>query len=158
MNNNFLGVWIPLEILTNKELSDKEKIILSIIFNLSIKEGFCYASNRYLSEILNITIGRVSKIINSLKAKNYINLEFKYKKGTKEIIGRKIRIKNEQLIGIVKNNYRYSQHEQKGIVKNDQDIKNKYKKIYNYKAYPQRIYPKGFLETFYTNVEFIGKN
>ena len=30
-NLNLKGIWIPIEILTNKNLSDKEKTILSII-------------------------------------------------------------------------------------------------------------------------------
>jgi len=30
-NLNLKGLWIPIEILTDKNLSDKEKIILSII-------------------------------------------------------------------------------------------------------------------------------
>ena len=38
-NLNLKGLWIPIEILTDKNLSDKEKTILSIILFLS-KEIF----------------------------------------------------------------------------------------------------------------------
>ena len=34
-NLNLKGLWIPIEILTDKNLSDKEKTILSIILFLS---------------------------------------------------------------------------------------------------------------------------
>ena len=45
-NKQFLGVWLPAEILLNNTLADKEKILMSIIFNLSLKEGYSNASNR----------------------------------------------------------------------------------------------------------------
>lgn len=35
------GLWIPAEILLNEELSDKEKIILSMILYLSEEKGSC---------------------------------------------------------------------------------------------------------------------
>ncbi|MBQ7882279.1 MAG: helix-turn-helix domain-containing protein, partial [Treponema sp.] len=60
------GVWIPKEILLNEELNDKEKIVLSIVLCLSSELGYCFAGNRYLSNVLGVTINRVSKIISSL--------------------------------------------------------------------------------------------
>ena len=38
------GLWIPAEILLNKDLSDKEKIILSMILYLSEEKRSCFAS------------------------------------------------------------------------------------------------------------------
>ena len=72
------GIWIPLEILENKKLSDKEKLLYSIILSLSLDTGYCYANNRYLGKILNITTGRVSKLISSLKAKKFIEIKMIY--------------------------------------------------------------------------------
>lgn len=40
------GLWIPLEILTNNKLSDKEKYIYSIILYLSKENKKCSCSNR----------------------------------------------------------------------------------------------------------------
>jgi len=40
------GIWIPFEILTNNEMSDKEKYIYSIILFLSKETNKCYCSNR----------------------------------------------------------------------------------------------------------------
>ena len=34
-NLNLKGIWIPIEVLTDKNLSDKEKMILAIILFLS---------------------------------------------------------------------------------------------------------------------------
>ena len=70
------GLWIPAEILLNKDLSDKEKIILSMILYLSEEKGSCFASNKYIANIVNVTPERVSKIIRSLKDKGYVNLSF----------------------------------------------------------------------------------
>ena len=74
------GLWIPAEILLNEDLSDKEKIILSMILFLSEDTSSCFASNKYIANIVNVTHERVSKIIRSLKNKEYINVKLKYKK------------------------------------------------------------------------------
>ena len=65
-------LWIPAEILLNKELSEKEKIILSMFLYLSDETGSCFASNKYIASIVSVTSERVSKIVNSLKKKEYI--------------------------------------------------------------------------------------
>ena len=71
------GLWIPAEILLNKALSDKEKIILSMILYLSDETGSCFASNQYIATIVKVTPNRVSKIISSLKNKKYIQVKKK---------------------------------------------------------------------------------
>ena len=47
-------------------------------------------SNSYISELLNITKIQSSKIINSLKKKEYIKIDMIYKENSKEIALRKI--------------------------------------------------------------------
>ena len=79
------GLWIPAEILLNNDLSDKEKIILSMVLYLSDETGSCFASNKYIASIVNVTSDRVSKIISSLKDNGYVDVNLKYKKVTKEI-------------------------------------------------------------------------
>ena len=77
------GLWIPAEILLNNDLSDKEKIILSMILYLSDETGSCFASNKYIASIVNVTSDRVSKIVSSLKEKGYVDVNLKYKIDTK---------------------------------------------------------------------------
>lgn len=77
------GLWIPAEVLLNEKLSDKEKIILSMILYLSDETGSCFASNKYIASIVNVTSDRVSKIVSSLKEKQYIKVNLKYKKNSK---------------------------------------------------------------------------
>lgn len=52
MNKSDLkGLWMPSERLINNKLSDKEKIILSMIIYLSKDKGYCFATNNYFSDI-----------------------------------------------------------------------------------------------------------
>ena len=66
------GLWIPGEILLKNDLSDKEKIILSMVLYLSDDTGSCFVSNKYIASIVNVTSDRVSKIVSSLKDKGYV--------------------------------------------------------------------------------------
>ena len=111
----FKGVWIPYEIITDKNLNDKEKIIYSMIISLS-KENECTMSNAYIGNLLNICNVQVSRIVNSLKGKGYIKTEIIYKENTKEVIFRKI-------IPINKIDNTYKQICTTPIIKNVKDIK-----------------------------------
>ena len=53
-NLNLKGLWIPIEVLTDKNLSDKEKVILSLIVFLSQEKEYCFCSNKSISELLDI--------------------------------------------------------------------------------------------------------
>ncbi len=89
-NLNLKGIWIPIEILTDKKLSDKEKIIYAIILYLSKENDYCYLTNKTISELLYISIPQVSKLVNSLKDKKYINIELIYKENSKQVEMRKL--------------------------------------------------------------------
>lgn len=89
-NLNLKGLWIPIEILTDANLSDKEKHIYSIVMFLSKENNYCYCTNSNISELLNISITQVSKLVNSLKKKGYIDIDIKYKDNSKEIESRKL--------------------------------------------------------------------
>ena len=144
------GLWIPAEILLNDDLSDKEKIILSMILYLSEESKSCFASNKYIANIVNVTHERVSKIISALKDKGYVSVKLKYKKDSKEIEERQItpiveninRYSQEIQEGIETNNYSDSQKQPYPIVKKDKDIINniKNKNNYNKQNYNQTKY------------------
>ncbi len=134
------GLWIPIEVLLNKDLSDKEKIILSMILYLSEETKSCFASNKYIASIINVTANRVSKIISSLKEKQYIKVKLKYKTDSKEIEERQIlpiveninRCSQKHLEGIDIKNYSDSQKQPYPIGDNDKDIINNIKNKNNY--------------------------
>ena len=85
MNLDLKGIWIPMEVLTDEKLRNKEKVIYSLILFLSKERNFCFCNNKDLSELLNISVTQVSKLVNSLKEKGYINIEIVYKKNSKEV-------------------------------------------------------------------------
>ena len=45
---------IPATVLFNNELKPNEKLLYALITALSNKEGYCYASNKYLGEKLGV--------------------------------------------------------------------------------------------------------
>ena len=158
------GLWIPTEILLNNDLSDKEKIILSMILYLSDETGSCFASNQYIASIVNVTSNRVSKIISSLKDKKYIRIKLKYKKESKEI-------EQRQIIPIVEITNRYCQKQQEGIGENNntdwrnqpypigesnKDIKYniKNKNNYNKETQNKKNNKANFEQRDYTNFDF----
>ena len=89
-NLNLKGLWIPIEVLTDKNLSDKEKVIFSLIVFLSQEKQYCFCINKTISELLNISVTQVSKLVNSLKDKGYIKIEIVYKENSKEVDVRKL--------------------------------------------------------------------
>ena len=62
MKINIKGIWIPFEILANKDLSDKEKLIYSIILYFSKEKSYCSISNNQLAELLNLTLLQLEKL------------------------------------------------------------------------------------------------
>ncbi len=158
------GLWIPAEILLNKDLSDKEKIILAMILYLSEEKGRCFASNKYIANIVNVTNERVSKIISSLKNKGYVSVKLKYKTDSNEI-------EERQIVPIVENINRYSQKLQEDIDtnnylgsqkalhpigENDKDIINniKNKNNYNNELHDKKNNKANFNERDYTSFDF----
>jgi hypothetical protein len=103
----FKGVWIPKEIWLDDSLGWSEKLLLVEISSLDNEEG-CWASNEYFAEFFNLSKDRISKLISSLKSKGYLTVDLTYKKGTKTIDKRIVKIadryRRKQLEGIGENN------------------------------------------------------
>ena len=140
----FKGIWIPYEVLVDKNLNDKEKMIYSMILYLS-KENDCTISNTYISNLLNICNVQASRIINSLKKKEYVKIEIVYKQDSKEIALRKI-IPMSKYVNTSK------RMRNEPINKNVKDIINK-DKIYNknYRLKNDRDYSNFDWTSLYTN-------
>ena len=105
-----------------------------MILYLSEESKSCFASNKYIANIVNVTHERVSKIISSLKDKGYVNVKLKYKTDSKEIEERQItpiveninRYSQDVQEGTQTNNYSDSQKQPYPIVENDKDIRKSY--------------------------------
>lgn len=66
------GIWIPIEIWKDKNLTWNEKILFLEIDSYTSKDKDCYFSNEYISELLGISLTNASKTISSLIEKGYI--------------------------------------------------------------------------------------
>lgn len=64
--------------------------LLIIISSLSAEKGYCFASNKYLSELFNIEEETISRKLSKLVNKKYITID--YERRGCEVINRKIRL------------------------------------------------------------------
>ncbi len=80
----FKYIILPEYITKDKNLTDKEKNIYSMILTLS-KNQECIMSNAYISSMLSISKVHASRLISSLRDKGYINVKIEYKENSKEI-------------------------------------------------------------------------
>ena len=129
MYRDFKGVWIPKEIWHLKDLNITEKIVLSMVNTLSEQDEWCFANNEYFAKLLNLSKGRVSKIINILVKKGYLETNFSYYTEMQKVEKRKIKVCIEsgqkQPYPLVENNQGYGRKQPYPLVENDQDIKYK---------------------------------
>jgi uncharacterized phage protein (TIGR02220 family) len=89
----FKGVWIPKEIWLNPHLSLQEKAVLVEIDSFCSHYESCYASNEHFAKFIQVGERRIQKILKSLEDKGFIEREIIYKKGTKEIEKRFLRVR-----------------------------------------------------------------
>ncbi len=161
-NQDNVGYYsvIPATILYNKELKANEKLLYAIITSLACKEGYCFATNKYLSEKLGVNPKTISSWISDLSKKNFIIVEV-IRNENKQIIQRKIYINDAPYP--LNNGYMYQPKngqaihqkvEDNNIRNNIKNNKNTHKKsISNYTN--QREYSEEFLNSLYANSQYI---
>jgi len=71
-NDKRNGIWIPKELMADKNLDWTNKALLAEIMNLSELEKGCYASNEHFAQLLGIGKSSVSKRITQLQKMGYI--------------------------------------------------------------------------------------
>lgn len=84
---------IPNSVFYDDELTDKQKLIFAEIYQLAQKNGYCYASNSYLSRKMKVDRTTIIRAINRLKELGYIESELTYKDYSYSVRIRKITIK-----------------------------------------------------------------
>jgi hypothetical protein len=83
---------IPANVRYDKDLAPNAKLLYGEITALCNEKGYCWASNQYFADLYHSSISAVQKWVSALVKKGYINLEFVYKEGTKQILQRKLYI------------------------------------------------------------------
>ena len=148
---------IPATILYNKELKANEKLLYAIITSLANKEGYCFASNKYLAEKLDVNPKTISSWISDLKNRKFIIVEV-IRNENKQIIQRKIYINDTPYP--LNNRYQYQSKNGQAIHQKveDNNIRNNIKNntkvpkksLSNYTN--QREYSEEFLNSLYANL------
>lgn len=144
-------------ILYNKELKANEKLLYEIITSLACKEGYCFATNKYLAEKLGVNPKTISSWISDLKDRKFIKVEL-IRNENKQIIQRKIYINDAPYP--LNNGYQYQSKDGQAIhqkvednsIRNNIKINTKVQKksISNYTN--QREYSEEFLNSLYANL------
>lgn len=80
------GLWIPIYILKLSELSTMEKLVLCRIYHLDNDEKGCYANNRFFADYFNISRTQISKIINSIVTKGFVESMILKERGNKRFL------------------------------------------------------------------------
>ena len=73
--NENKGIWIPFEIWECADLSPMQRILLSKIYNLSQKDGVCWAGDEFLADQLVCTPQYIRKMRKDLCETNYLACE-----------------------------------------------------------------------------------
>lgn len=94
LNTNY--IIIPYEVYTDRRLRHFDKLLFGKIFSLSKQEGYCWASNLYLSKELNVTSSYVSHSIKKLTECEYIYLVIDHY--SKNYARRKIYLNNINIV------------------------------------------------------------
>lgn len=76
---------IPADIRYDKTLKDKAKFLYAEITALCNKDGYCFASNKYFAELYGVRKETISRLLNDLKNKGYIEIKIEYDETTKAI-------------------------------------------------------------------------
>ena len=147
---------IPATVLYNKELKANEKLLYAIITSLANKEGYCFASNKYLAEKLDVNPKTISSWISDLKNRKFIIVEL-IRNENKQIVQRKIYINDAPYP--LNNGYLYQSKNGQAIYQNMEDNNIRFNNKNNNKGHRkyisnyenQRVYTKEFLESLYAN-------
>lgn len=88
---------IPATVRYDNELTSSEKLMYGELTALTNKYGYSWASNRYFSELYEVSKVTVSRWVSKLEQKGYVTLVYKNKEGSKEIDKRLIYINDTPL-------------------------------------------------------------
>lgn len=79
---------IPRILFRDKNLSKTDICLLSLIISLTFKKQYCYASNEYLADAINVSERTITAHFQKLRLTNYINIKY-------ASINRRIYLNNE---------------------------------------------------------------
>ena len=81
---NYYSILIA-EVRYDKQLTPNAKLLYSEITALSSKTGLCWASNGYFANLYNVSNTTISRWVNQLAKKGFINVRMQYIPNTKQV-------------------------------------------------------------------------
>ncbi|MBQ6323969.1 MAG: helix-turn-helix domain-containing protein [Bacilli bacterium] len=72
---NLKYVELPMVVLLDEDISSTSKVLMGLITTLTMQDGFCYASNKRLGNLMKVSKRTITSCITSLRRKNYIRVE-----------------------------------------------------------------------------------
>lgn len=70
----------PRILFNDKHLTKTDIVLLSLIISLALKNGYCYASNDYLTEYINVSVRTINYSLSKLKNLKYILIKYENNK------------------------------------------------------------------------------
>lgn len=79
---------IPTEVMLSKTLSSTAKIVYGLISSLTNEKGYCWASNKYIGDLLNLSESQISRVIGELAEERLLisDVERNYKRKIQLVI------------------------------------------------------------------------
>ncbi len=68
-------VVLPSHLLLNSDLEPNAKLFYGLVRNLTKSEGYCWATNRYLSELMDVDVSTIKRWLNGLQKHGYIEID-----------------------------------------------------------------------------------
>ena len=100
---NYYAV-IPAEVRYNKNLTPNAKLLYAEITALCGMNGKCIASTQYFCKVYEVSRASIQNWLKLLEKNGYITRDVKYKKGSKEILSRSIKLVAKPSIKIYTDN------------------------------------------------------
>ena len=69
---------IPMFLADDMNIGYSGKLLYSRLLLLTYKEGYCYADNIYLGNLIGVGSRRITKLLKELSDNNYINIQWMY--------------------------------------------------------------------------------
>lgn len=95
-NRDFKGVWVPNRLYLTTEFTPNEKFVLIEIHSLTNSgSGKCFASNKHFADFVGLKENTIQKMMSKFEKSGYIKRVFEYKRNSKEIERRIIKLTNK---------------------------------------------------------------
>lgn len=156
---NKIGYYaiIPSTVLFNEKIKANEKLLYALITVLSNKEGYCFASNKYLANLLKVQPHTVSIWVSHLRELGFVCLDIiKNDKG--EVIQRRIYpndvpyVINKTYPSITNKTEGMSQKGQYNNISNNNINNDKIDRLFNYIIDKENEVPEEFSDVEYSEI------